>query len=406
MENATNILTSAERGTAERDTALVPWIVSPDAVALPGQAPFQFDEADRIQFEKRARDRAIDDSIKGQKWPEAYAAWIAGGWKSHGKRISEQTRRAYTRSIMEFAQFIGRTPMWRVEGSQVIAWQNDMRERGLSEATINLRLSGLSSLYDFCMNHFPYSDPFTGETAYLLHRNPVEAANRAKVEAYKSNKSIGLNEDEVLAMLRKVNRATVEGLRDYALLVTLFLTGQRSAAIGELKWGDIVHPKGETDVIYYRWMSKAKEGTDELLRPAYEAICAYLAAAGRLEAMGKDDYIFVALSDASKHLDEWRARTRGTPMPDRTQSRPLTGARINTIVKRSARRAGLDDSFIHTHTLRHTAALFMKRHGTDLVEISRTLHHSNVNTTMIYLNGLEHDRHPLWKSVGAFFEMV
>ena len=392
---------------AERNTELVPWIVSPDVVALPGQAPFQFDEADRVQFEKRVRDRAIDDSIKAQKWPEAYAAWIAGGWKSHGKRISEQTRRAYERSIVEFAQFLGpRSQMWRAEGSQVIAWQNSMRERGLSEATINLRLSGLSSLFDFCMNHFPFASPMTGETEYLVHRNPVESANRAKVEAYKSGKSVGLNEDEIFAMLRRINRATVEGLRDYALLVTLFLTGQRSAAIGEIKWGDIVHPKSETDVIYYRWTSKAKEGTDELLRVAYDAICAYLKAAGRLDAMGKDDYIFIALSDVGNRLDAWRARTRGTPMPDRSRPQPLTGARINTIVKKCARRAGLDETLIHTHTLRHTAALFMKRQGTDLVEISRTLHHSNVNTTMIYLAGLEHDRHPLWKTVGAFFEMV
>ncbi len=91
---------------------------------------------------------------------------------------------------------------------------------------------------------------------------------------------------------------------------------------------------------------------------------------------------------------------RGTASKETLGSRTLVSSFI------SARRAGLDESLIHTHTLRHTAALFMKRQGTDLVEISRTLHHSNVNTTMIYLSGLEHDRHPLWKSVGAFFEMV
>lgn len=365
--------------TAARALILPPFIVAPE---LPQPALVQ--ELD-------------DDAIKAQVWPIAYEQWIAGGWRSHGKSISPQTRRAYSRAVEDFKRFIGRLPMWRVKGNHVIAWQNDMRSRHLAETTINLSLAGLSSLYEFVAVKFPFPDPRDpAREMFLVERNPTRSVNRSKVDPYKADTTSSLSEDEILAMLRRIDRSTVIGLRDYALVCVLFLTGQRNAAIAELRWGDIKHPTGEGDVITYRWQSKAKSGTDELLRPAYDALLAYLQAAGRLETLGVDDYIFVALSDVAERLPNVKPGQRG----------PLTGAMVNRIVKKCARRVGLDESRVHTHTLRHSAALFMKRHGVDLVEIQHTLHHSNPNTTMIYLRALEHERHPMWKSIGAFFEMV
>ena len=365
---------------------LVPWVVAPEAALQPSLGVDGRDE----------------DAIKAQVWPTAYGQWLAGGWRSHGKHVSGQTRRAYQRAVDEFQSFIGSGyPMWRVMGSQVIAWHNAMRATGLSETTINLRLSGLSSLYEFVVCKFPFPDPRNGREMFLMERNPVKSSMRSKVNPYESRAAVGLDEEEILGLLRKIDQTTVVGLRDYALIVTLFLTGQRSAAISGLKWGDIKHPVGtdEKAVIYYRWMSKAKEGTDELLRPAYYAIVTYLRAAGRLETMQPESYIFTALSDVAERLPNVRAAHRTAPTP-------LTGAMVNRIVKKWARRAGLDERLIHTHILRHSAALFMDQHGCDLMEIQKALHHSNPNTTMIYLRALKHDRHPLWKSVGQFFEMV
>jgi site-specific recombinase XerD len=368
----------------EARTGLVPWVMAPDA---PLQPSLGVDERD-------------EDAIKAQVWPMAFEQWLAGGWRSHGKKISGQTRRAYQRSVTEFQEFIGgRYPMWRVMGSQVIAWRNAMRTAGLSETTINLRLSGLSSMFEFVCHEFPFPDPRNGSEMFLMQRNPVKSCKRTKINPYESKAAFGLNDDEILGLLRKIDKTTVVGLRDYALITTLFWTGQRSAAIAQLKWGDITHPAGENSVVFYRWESKAKEGTKELVRPAYDTIVDYLHAAGRLETMRPENYIFMALSDVAERLPNVRAAHRDGPAP-------LTGAMVNRIVKKWARRAGLDERLIHTHTLRHSAALFMKRHGVDLLEIQKALNHSNPNTTMIYLKAIDSDRHPLWKSVGEFFEMV
>jgi site-specific recombinase XerD len=335
-----------------------------------------------------------DDAIKAQVFPVAYEQWLAGGWRSHGKSISEQTRRSYRRAVSEFKTFIGdRYPIWRVMGSQVIAWQNEMRGSGLSETTINLRLSGLSSLFDFMVHKFNFPDPRTGREMYLASRNPVESATRTKINPY--GKAPGLAQDEVLAMLRRINRSTVTGLRDYALVITYLSTGRRSNEIGALKWGDL-EKKG--DIVFYRWSGKGKEGHDELHQHAYEAICAYLQAAGRLETIQDDDYIFVALSDVAQRLPN---------VTSLDHNKPLSGAMINRIVKKCAKRAGLDESRIHTHTLRHTAAdLRYALSGKDLADLQHFLRHSNLSTTQIYMTERNVERDPLWKSVGAFFQMV
>ena len=279
----------------------------------------------------------VDDGIKVQAWPPAYEQWLAGGWRSHGAAISEQTRRAYQRAVDEFSRFVGdQYPLWRVQGSQVVGWQAAMRSRGLSKATINLRLAGLSSLFDFLVCQFPA----------LMDHNPAASAPRARIAPRNPR---GLAQDEVTALLRRINRSSVRGLQDYALVMALLSTGRLSKEVAGLTWGEC----------------KA------LPQPAGEAIRAYLQADGRMAAMGDEDYVFVALSDVAGRLPNVKRLDR---------AKPLSGTMISRIVKKCARRAGLDESRINTHTLRYT-------------------------TAQTYVTERD-EREPLWKNVGAFFSRV
>lgn len=290
--------------------------------------------------------------------------------------------------------FTGYPRMWRVLGSQVIAWQNAQRAAGLAETTINLRLAGLSSLFDFLMNRFSYPDPRTGRETFLVERNPVDRVTRAHIDPY--DKAEGLTKEEVYALLRKIDRTTVTGLRDFALIVTYVATGRRSTEIASLRWGDLSEKNG---VRFYAWSGKGgKSGTNELALYAYEAIVGYLRAAGRLETMTADEYIFRALSDAAMRLPNVKALDL---------NRPLSGSMIGRIVKRAAQRAGLDPARVHTHTLRHTAAdLRIEMSGGDILGLQEFLRHSNVAITQIYVTKRKRDRDPMWAQVQAFFEMV
>jgi site-specific recombinase XerD len=280
-----------------------------------------------------------EDAARDQVWPGAYEQWLDGGWNSRCQAVSSHTRRAYRRAVNEFRAFIGEQyPMWRVTASQVAGWQNAMRSRDLSAATISLRLAGLSSLFDFLVDQFPL----------LVTCNPVESIQRPQISPRKSR---GLAQDEAQALLRRINRSTVAGLQDYALVITLLDTGWLSSRVAHLKWSDLLG--------------------DELPDSARAAIWAYLQAAGRIGTMGDGNYVFVALSDVAGRLPN---------VKDLDRAKPLSGTMISRIVKKCARRAGLDESRINTHTLRFT-------------------------TTRTY--AIERDEHEsLWKSVGAFFSMV
>lgn len=337
-------------------------------------------------------DDCDEDAIKAQMWPYAYQQWL----ESSSRTQSEETRRAYRKAAEAFKAFTGGARIWRVMGSQVIAWQNAQRGAGLAETTINLRLAGLSSLFDFLMNKFSYPDPQKpGREAFLVERNPVDRVTRAHIDPY--GKADGLAKDEVYALLRRIDRATLVGLRDFALIVTYVATGRRSTEIASLRWGDITEKNG---MMFYAWSGKGGKGsTDELVRYAYDAITAYLKAACRLEMILPDEFIFTALTDVAARLPN--------VSPGYERSRPITSSMISRIVKKCARRAGLDPKRVHTHTLRHTAAdLRIEMSNGDILGLQDFLKHSSAAITQIYVTKRKRERDPMWAQVGAFFEMV
>lgn len=316
-------------------------------------------------------------------WDEAALAWLSSKERRSGSR---DTKRAYQASVKFFFAFCQKRP-WMVGGADVIAWQKDMRDRGLAETTINLRLAGLSSFYAFCSERFSVPGP-NGREMFLAERNPVARVERSHIDPY--GKVDGLSSDEVHALLRRVDRSTLQGLRDFALISCYVYCGRRSAEIARLRWGDLSSQDG---VQYYKWTGKGgKSATIELPLPAYNAILAFVKAAGR--EMKSDDFIFTALSDVAYRLPNVHRDPTARP-------EPITGAMVNRIVKKWCKRAGLDPERIHTHTLRHTAADLRIAAGEDLLELSQFLGHSSTAITQIYLTKKKKSRDPHWAKVEA-----
>ena len=123
----------------------------------------------------------------------------------------------------------------------------------------------------------------------LVVSNPTDAVERPRSIASPAR---GYSADEVRRLLAVVPD-TVAGRRDRAILLTLVLTGRRRAEVIGLRAGDL-SLEGETS--YYSYRGKGgKRGRRELPRPAYEAICATLADAGKeLAAMAPDESLWQA----------------------------------------------------------------------------------------------------------------
>ena len=72
---------------------------------------------------------------------------------------------------------------------------------------------------------------------------------------------------------------------------------------------------------------------------------------------------------------------------------------VGRLLKKYARRAGLEPAGIKVHTLRHTAAMLRKEAGDDLQSISNFLAHSSLATTQIYLHSIEGRQDVTWQKV-------
>lgn len=318
---------------------------------------------------------------KTRTWLEAFDLWM-------GSLRSDNTRRAYRKAWDDFMAFTGKNP-WVVGKADVVRWVEDLRARGLSDCTRQQRVAAISSFYTYAMDEFTVYLADGREMA-LHGQNPAAGKSlRPKVSPY--GKAHYLNQEEARALLRAIRRTNVQGLRDYALFLTYLFTGRRNSEVRLLRWGDFELSGGRA---WYRWSGKGK--TDqrfELPAPAWEAIKAYLKAAGRLEGMEDGDAIFTALSNRATRLPTVNAETF------RPERQALSMREVGRLLKRYCRRAGLDSKRIHVHTLRHTAAMLRHEAGDDVEKICSFLAHSSLAITQIYLHRVEGQKDESWAKV-------
>ena len=360
-----------------------------------------------VLFQPETRIEVLDtDSASGAggftpfelmaEWDRALEAWLAS-------RRSEKTRLAYRAAVEDFYRFAQKFP-WDVIPNDVREWRQDMESRhwenprsgvtgqGLSPATVAQRMAGLSSFYSYTMQNHWVTLP-NGRQRPLGDRNPVLGVERPEVKPFA--KASYLTERQVCQLLEAIPRHTVHGLRDYALILTYVLTGRRCREVRTLKGGDL-RERGEQ--VQYHWTGKGKERWDLLPPPAWEAIRAYLRKAGRWP-LGEEAYIFTALTRRATHL----------PTVDGTAwdpaDKPLSGREVGRILKRHARRAGLDESQVHVHTLRHTCAELYRANGDDIWTVSKLLNHSSVEVTKGYFDHMEGHNNVTWRKVAAGLQL-
>lgn len=331
-------------------------------------------------------------------WVHARDQWLAAKQRKTG---SIATLRAYTYAWTDlFLHFLPEqypnVGPWAAGKTHVIAYQRHLentvigtgRNAGqpLSPATINARLAAISSYYTYCTTQYTI---YRNEREIpLATHNPAKAVERAKTTPYE--KSHALGPGQIRDLLNTINTGCLRGARDHALILSYIYTGRRAAEIVNLTWGDLTTDRGR---LAYHWRGKGgKSRTDELPPPVYNAILHYLTHAGRLDDIQPTDHIWTALSTNAARLPNVTASYDPT-------ARPISTGMVNRIVKTRARRAGIDPKQVHTHTLRHTAAMLRRQAGDDIQALQQFLNHSNLAVTQIYIQHRETRRDHSWSLV-------
>ncbi len=167
-----------------------------------------------------------------------------------------------------------------------------------------------------------------------------------------------LTDTEVAALMNACGRYSPTGLRTRALIALLYRTGLRINEALSLYPKDLDLPGGCIRVLNGKGGHSRTVGID----PGAAAIIErWLEVRARL-GLGRRHPVFCTLA--------------GNPVGD---------AYIRVLLKRLARRAGIDKR-VHAHGLRHTHAAQLRVEGVDIAIISRQLGHGSITTTVRYLD--------------------
>ncbi|HSS69599.1 MAG TPA: site-specific tyrosine recombinase XerD [Casimicrobiaceae bacterium] len=167
-----------------------------------------------------------------------------------------------------------------------------------------------------------------------------------------------ISEAQVEALLGAPDADTTLGLRDRAMVETLYATGLRVSELVGLKRAQVGFDMGVVRVL-------GKGGKERLVPLGEEAI----------------DWLRRSLSSARPQLAK-NAKTDAVFVTARRA--PMTRQAFWQSIKRYAVKAGIPAEKLSPHTLRHAFATHLLNHGADLRVVQLLLGHADITTTTIY----------------------
>ena len=203
---------------------------------------------------------------------------------------------------------------------------------------------------------------------YLAERD-VETlpSTKIKLAKQKAEEPVSfLERHEVEAMLKLPDTAKPEGLRDRAIMATLFSSGMRIAELVALDAGQLA------PLMHDKQDDRADARAADRRQGEAHSHHLYLAARWRI---GSGPTSLARGDDLKPLFINSRSRN--------PESKRLTPRAIQLLIAKYARLAGLSKK-VTPHTLRHTYATDLLSRGADLRSVQELLGHKNVSTTQVY----------------------
>ena len=233
------------------------------------------------------------------------------------------------------------------------------RGKEVAIATSNLRLSILSSFYEFALRND------------LVSINPIDKIKRGKTQRYQGAHAI--QPELVQARLRLIDTDTLDGKRDRALLLVYLQTCRRLSEVASLLWRDIqvdIHEdhhghRQELVTLTFEHCKGAKRMVDQLPAGISEVLLTWLRSyyGGELY-VSPNDPLWVALAAGGRN-----GRNRGNQLGNQA---------IADICKKY-----LGTSKVHA--TRHTGTLLRLQAGATVQDIKKQLGHDSLATTDYYI---------------------
>jgi len=258
-------------------------------------------------------------------------------------RLSDNTVQSYGRDIAKYLVFLGqaKVPLDRVRETDVVRFVQGQSAAGLAPRSMARLISTLKAFYKFLI--------LDGRVT----RNPTVHLSSPK--AWFSLPKF-LTIKEVGTLLRQPDKRDARGVRDRAMLETMYAAGLRVSELVGLGLDD-VHLKDSF------LLCRGKGGKERIVpvgRVAVDAVLKYLDGARPSLLKDPTDALFL---------------TR--------RGRPFTRQGFWKMLRAYAKAARLPAN-VSPHVLRHSFATHLLERGADLRAVQLMLGHSQITTTQIY----------------------
>ena len=262
------------------------------------------------------------------------------------KKYSPHTVTAYLKDLEDFQKFASEEYQYSeivtVNYSIVRSWIVSLVDSGISNRTVNRKISSLKTYYKF-----------------LLKTSQIEINPLAKHKALKTSKKIQVpfSENEignVMELFRE--KEDFEGVRDRLVVELFYSTGIRRAELIHIRVGDVSFSQKSLKVLGKR----NKERIIPLLPTVLESLSHYLSIRAQLENIKDSEYLFLT--------------QKGVKIYETLVYRIINSyfSKTSEKVKKSP------------HILRHSFATHLLNEGADINSVKELLGHSSLASTQVY----------------------
>ncbi len=263
------------------------------------------------------------------------------------KSLSSNTLLAYGQDLDKLIQFlfskkIDKNPsdITLQELQQFIKW---IAELGMSERSQARIISAIKAFYKYCLQE------------EITKKDPTELLSAPKL---KKSLPDTLTFEEIESIIHQIDLSKPEGMRNKALLETLYSCGMRVSEIIQLRKSNLY-----LDIGFVRVIGKGDK--ERLIPIGTEAI-------KFLQIYLQEIRVHVAIAKGAEDIVFLNKR-----------GNKLTRVMVFYIIKDLAKKANIQKN-ISPHTFRHSFATHLVEGGADLRAVQEMLGHESITTTEIY----------------------
>lgn len=279
-------------------------------------------------------------------------------------RLSENTIKAYISDLEKYAIYLNTyrkiNDVTEIKREDIVSYMDSLKRAKLSKTSISRKLIAIKDFHK-----------------YLKKEDIVKEDPSLYIESSKADKPLPvvLNVEEITLLLSSIKTDDIIGIRNKAMMETLYASGLRISELLSLKITDI-H-------LREKYLTTIGKGDKERMIPI-----------GEMAVIALRKYIEEARTELSKGI-------KSNLLFFNYKGGMISRQYFFKYIKNLAKECGIDKE-ISPHTIRHSFATHLLEGGTDLRVVQELLGHEDISTTQIYthidrskLKDLYDNTHPL-----------